>query len=196
MFEKKALFSAGFKGFLHLLSKPFVSYVGLSFCWFCFSLLSFYFLLLLFDKSSCYVLFFFLIWVSLVWLCVMCCVFGGLFLVWDFFFGGFKGQVRWPKGPPQLALKPPSLFCFVFWFVFVCFVLVGFCLFFGFLLLFYLEGFKGQVRSPFRPPHLTLKPSLVVFVVCFWFVFACVGMNQKTFFSSKRRLFFLHLFSV
>ena len=23
------------------------------------------------------------------------------------FFGGFKGQVRWPKGPPHLALNPP-----------------------------------------------------------------------------------------
>ena len=26
------------------------------------------------------------------------------------FFGGFKGQVRWPKGPPHLALNPPYLF--------------------------------------------------------------------------------------
>ena len=24
-----------------------------------------------------------------------------------FFFGGFHGQVRWPKGPPHLALNPP-----------------------------------------------------------------------------------------
>ena len=36
------------------------------------------------------------------------------------FFGGFKGQVRWPKGPPHLALNPPYLFfLFVFfWFSF------------------------------------------------------------------------------
>ena len=37
-----------------------------------------------------------------------------------FFFGGFKGQVRWPKGPPHLALNPPYLFlyfCFCFFFV-------------------------------------------------------------------------------
>ena len=30
-----------------------------------------------------------------------------------FFFGGFKGQMRWPKGPPDLALNPPYFF-FVF----------------------------------------------------------------------------------
>ena len=47
------------------------------------------------------------------------------------FFRGFKGQVRWPEGPPHLALNPPyllllfSLFCFLFfvlfffWFFFV-----------------------------------------------------------------------------
>ena len=31
---KKHYFSAGFLGFLHLLSKPLFSCVGLSFCWF------------------------------------------------------------------------------------------------------------------------------------------------------------------
>ena len=30
-----------------------------------------------------------------------------LFVVFFCFFGGFKGQVRWPKGPPHLALNPP-----------------------------------------------------------------------------------------
>ena len=29
-----------------------------------------------------------------------------------FLFGGFKGQVRWPEGPPHLALNPPYLFVF------------------------------------------------------------------------------------
>ena len=40
-----------------------------------------------------------------------------------FCFGGFKGQVRWPKGPLHLALNPPYLlvFCF-FWFVVVPFL--------------------------------------------------------------------------
>ena len=105
-----------------------------------------------------------------------------LFFVVSFcFFGGFKGQVRWPKGSPRLALKPSLfvlfLFCFCL-FCFSCWVLSVVL----FLLLFYLEGFKGQVRWPFGAPHLTLKSSLVVFVVCFWFfwfVFVCVGTNQK-----------------
>ena len=30
------------------------------------------------------------------------------------FFGGFKGQVRWPKGPPHLALNPPYFYFFLF----------------------------------------------------------------------------------
>ena len=38
-----------------------------------------------------------------------------------FLFGGFKGQVRWPKGPPHLALNPPYLFVFF----------VAFCFLFG-----------------------------------------------------------------
>ena len=50
--------------------------------------------------------------------------FGVFFVFFVVFFGGFKGQVRWPKGPPHLALNPPYLFllfffgggCFVFWF--------------------------------------------------------------------------------
>ena len=46
-----------------------------------------------------------------------------------FLFGGFKGQVRWPEGPPHLALNPPYLFvffvffcCFLFSFLFLCFL--------------------------------------------------------------------------
>ena len=34
-----------------------------------------------------------------------------------FFVGGFKGQVRWPKGPPHLALNPPFFVFFVFLFL-------------------------------------------------------------------------------
>ena len=34
------------------------------------------------------------------------------FVYFVFFLGRFKGQVRWPKGPPHLALNPP----YVFWF--------------------------------------------------------------------------------
>ena len=36
------------------------------------------------------------------------------------FCGGFKGQVRWPKGPPHLDLNPPYLFILFFVFVFFC----------------------------------------------------------------------------
>ena len=37
-------------------------------------------------------------------------------------FGGFKGQVRWPKGPAHLALNPPYRFSYFlcFFFVFLC----------------------------------------------------------------------------
>ena len=38
------------------------------------------------------------------------------------FCGGFKGQVRWPEGPPHLALSPPYYICLLFfWFSFVLF---------------------------------------------------------------------------
>ena len=66
-------------------------------------------------------LFVFLLFFSFLMFCFCFCFF--LFV----FFGGFKGQVRWPKGPPHLALNPPS-FIFVF-FVFVFFSLL---FFFGF----------------------------------------------------------------
>ena len=46
------------------------------------------------------------------------------------FLGGFTGQVRWPKGPPHLALSPPYFICFVFLFVFVCFFFFVLFLFF------------------------------------------------------------------
>ena len=47
---------------------------------------------------------------------VICYLLFLLFLFFCFvcFFGVFKGQVRWPKGPPHLALNPPYLFIFVF----------------------------------------------------------------------------------
>ena len=39
-----------------------------------------------------------------------------LFFFIVLFFGGFKGQVRWPKGPPHLALNPPYFYFFCFCF--------------------------------------------------------------------------------
>ena len=57
----------------------------------------------------------------------MCfCLFFGLV----FLFGGFKGQARWPKGSPHLALNPPSYFgCFFCCFLFFL-LLEGKALFF------------------------------------------------------------------
>ena len=52
-------------------------------------------------------------------LCCWCCSCAFFCFFVFCFFGGFEGQVRWPKGPPHLALNPPY-FLFVFFFV-VCF---------------------------------------------------------------------------
>ena len=51
---------------------------------------------------------------------VICYLLFLLFLFFCFvcFFGGFTGQVRWPKRPPHLALNQTYLFIFVFVFVF------------------------------------------------------------------------------
>ena len=67
--------------------------------------------------------------------CCFCLCFFGLFF-FLVFFGGFKGQVRWPEGPPHLALNPPYLFFFcylvvVFFFVF-CFLFFVFVFVFVF----------------------------------------------------------------
>ena len=66
------------------------------------------------------------LFVFLFLFCFCFCFFSLVFL-----FGGFKGQVRWPEGPPHLALNPPYLFVFIcffgcflfsFWFLsFLCF---------------------------------------------------------------------------
>ena len=72
------------------------------------------------------------------------CLFFGFFFLFFFlvfFVGGFKGQVRWPEGPPHLALNPPYFF-FLFLFLF-------FVLFF----LFFLEGLRVRWGGP--KGHLT-----------------------------------------
>ena len=58
----------------------------------------------------------------------LCLFFGGggfVFFV-SVFFGGFKGQVRWPKGPPHLALNPPYFFVFFYLFFSFAFSLFAF----------------------------------------------------------------------
>ena len=93
------------------------------------------------------------------------------FVFFVLFFGGFKGQVRWPKGPPHLALNPPYCLVFVFLLVVVFFCFL--CLFFLGVLFFcfcFFGGFKGQVRWPKGPPHLALNPPY--FFSLFFFVFS------------------------
>ena len=78
-----------------------------------------------FFVFSCFVFFsFFLFCFVVFFLCV--------------FFLGFKGHVRWPEGPPHLALNPPYLF----------FVLCLFCFF-----VFFLEGLRVRWGGP--KGHLT-----------------------------------------
>ena len=57
------------------------------------------------------------------------------------FFGGFKGQVRWPKGPPHLALNPPYFLFYFYVFMFLFFVVFVF-VFLVFVFLFFLEGLR------------------------------------------------------
>ena len=45
-----------------------------------------------------------------------------VFVLFFLFFGGFKGQVRWPEGPPHLALNPPYFFFVLFCFCFLFFL--------------------------------------------------------------------------
>ena len=92
-------------------------------------------------------------WKGIFW--YFCCFFWGFvfFLFFCFFFcslffvflGGFKGQVRWPEGPPHLALNPPY-FCFFVFFGF-------FVLFFCFVFLLLLEGLRVRWGGP--KGHLT-----------------------------------------
>ena len=81
----------------------------------------FFFPLLLFDRSSCYVLVSVFVVLGFLGLVMWYVLFFWFLFV---FFGGFKGQVRWPKGPPRLALKPSLFVLLCFCFVSVCFVLV------------------------------------------------------------------------
>ena len=137
------------------------------------------------------------------------CVFYFLFLLFCFFlvcffcffvsclvcfFGGFKGQVRWPKGPPHLALNHPYLFIYVFVFfvpflslllikkpcfppkkgIFLCFLWFSFFLPQPFLA-FHLFNFSFSV-SLCLSLSLSLSffsfflPSCLSFFTFFWFL--------------------------
>ena len=99
-------------------------------------------------------------------------------LLFFVFFGGFKGHVRWPKGPPHLALNPPYLFFFLFLFCF--------CFFVSFYV--FLEGLKaGEVSrratslgvSRYLQLSLALNPPYLFFVFClfcFFFLFPFLSL--------------------
>ena len=88
--------------------------------------------------------FLFVVFFGFFFVVFLVCVF--LFL----FFGGFKGQVRWPKGPPHLALNPPYLF---------------FCFFFFPLPFLYLFFNRKTLFSP-------LKKAIFVYLSVFPFCFS------------------------
>ena len=108
----------GFSGwliFVHLGLEGLGVFVFLVFVFlFCVAFVSVLFALFLVLRLDVVVLLFFVVFFLLFFL--FC------------FFGGFKGQVRWPEGPPHLALNPPYFICFCF-FVFFCFFFVFFLFF-------------------------------------------------------------------
>ena len=85
----------------------FLVFVFVFMCCFCFCFVCFWFVGgLFFGVGSCFDFVFFVVLFLLFFL---------FFLF--FFFCFFWSQVRWPKGPPHLALNPPYfLFRFVFFF--------------------------------------------------------------------------------
>ena len=124
---------------------------GFFLCCFCFCFVCFVFVLLL-DCFWCCFFTFVLVFLLFLLFFFVLVFFVFVFVFFVLFFGRFKGQVRWPKGPPHLALNPPYFFGFCF---FCCFDFFG--------------GFKGQVRWPKGPPHLALNPPYFLFFVFFGF---------------------------
>ena len=137
---------------------------------------------------------------SLFLFCFFFCFFSFCFV---FCFGGFKGQVRWPKGPPHLALNPPYLlfFCF-FWFVVVPFLSL-LCNTKKYLVfpprkghfLFIFECLPLFLLSFFGAPPFSISLSLSLssscpfsFLSCLFFAFFCFLVLSLSF------LFFLLCF--
>ena len=115
------------------------------------------------------------------------CVFSVFFLFWGFVFfgvfvGGFKGQVRWPEGPPHLALHPPYLL----------FLFLGGVVFPFLSLLF---NTKKTCFSPRKEHFLFIFESLPCFsLAClglplFQFLFLCLSL-VLIYFSSFLSFFF------
>ena len=147
-----------------------------------------------FFGFSCFFFFFFFF----VFFCMFCC-----FLC---FFGGFKGHVRWPEGPPHLALNPPYLF-FLFVLFFFGFFLVPFLslghligpktLFFLFVKKFFLSAFLFFIfeclpfflHSLFWPPPFSLFLSLSFSLFWASFSFFLSSSFLSFFFASFGFLF-------
>ena len=91
------------------------------------------------------------------------------FVFWYFcFFWGFKGQVRWPFGPPHLALNPPYLFFYLFFCLFVFFFFVFFCFFSCFFFPFFASEWK-ETSFPPKTRH-------------FLFIFECLPLSLLSLF--------------
>ena len=117
-----------------------------------------------------------------------------VFCLFLFFFGGFKGQVRWPKGPPHLALNPPYFIWFVFLFFGFCFYILFCFLFLSFVFSFFGRVYgSGEVAQ--RATSLGPKPSscfLFSFIFISLFSFLCFPFfvfNRKTLLSHWKRPF-------
>ena len=148
------------------------------------------------------VLFLFVCFVFVLLLDVVVFVFVCFFLIFCCFFcfsGGFKGQVRWPLGPPHLALNPPY-FCFLvfFWLSCLCFplrkgIFVVHSSVFPFVSLWPLLGLPlfpflflcfSLVFSSFFPVFISVSGSCFLFLLClfscfkmlfnFWFPVGCL----------------------
>ena len=87
--------------------------------------------------------------------CFLFCLF--FIVVFLFIVGEFKGQVRWPKGPPHLALNPP-------------YVIFVFCLFFVSLSLLLLE------KTLFSP-----KRGIFVYFFCVSLCFSLAFLSLLLF---------------
>ena len=106
------------------------------------------------------------------------------------FFGGFKGQVTWPKGTPHLALNPPHFFVSFLCFLFLSLLLIGkpvspqkghFCLFLSVSLCFSWVIFLLLLLFYFLFLCLSLYLSLVLcflppFFSCFLALFCFLGL--------------------
>ena len=122
-----------------------------------------------------------------------------LFFCW-FFFGGFKAQVRWPEGPPHLALNPPYFFFFVWFFLFFVFFNAKKNLVFplekGIFCLFSVFLFLSPLALSDLPLFLFLFPCLSLFFFSFFIPSClCFLLSFGSLFGSLSLFFFLLWFS-